>query len=391
MNSTKTIQTINLGDMLTDASIDRVMAIDAEWNIIAWNRTAEQLTGIKKEDITGKPLLEIFPDLAQDTEIMQALKYAMRGKRVFVPAKTGAFNRDTYENHFMPIEDEDGAILGAMNIMHDVAHRIKAERQLERLNDTLRKQFRQLQKANTELASFTSITGNDLKEPIKKVYTTLELIIKTDGPKLSDNSKAALRRMQSSINRVNLLLDDILALSTAAGFDQEFEQIDLNVVLQEALESLYGKITEKQARIETEQLPVVSGSRQMLQYLFSNLLSNALKFQPADNIPTIKIRVDIVTGNTVPEGVTGKEKNYVAVSFIDNGIGFDQSDAERIFNMFEKLHPRNVYGGSGIGLTLSQKIAEAHDGYIEAKSVKGKGSTFTCFLAMNRSALPADR
>jgi PAS domain S-box-containing protein len=386
MNNTKTIQTINLGDMLTDASIDRVMAIDTEWNIIAWNSTAEQITGIKKEDITGKPLLEIFPQLAQDTEIIQAVKYALRGKRVFVPAKTGAFNRDTYENHFMPIEDEDGAVLGVMNIMHDVAHRIKAERQLERLNDTLRKQFGQLQKANTELASFTSITGNDLKEPIKKIYTALELIIKTDGPKLSDNSKAALRRMQSSINRMNLLLDDILALSTAAGFDQDFEQIDLNIVLQEALEALHAKIAEKQARIETEQLPVITGSRQMLQYLFANLLSNSLKFQPADNIPVIKIRVDIVTGNTVPGRVTGKEKNYVAVSFIDNGIGFDQSDAERIFNMFEKLHPRNVYGGSGIGLTLSQKIAEAHDGFIEVKSEKGKGSAFTCILAISSPA-----
>ncbi|HVX52510.1 MAG TPA: ATP-binding protein [Chitinophagaceae bacterium] len=373
---------VSLAEMLNDCSIDRVLAIDKKWQIISWNKTAEYITGITKDALFNRNLLDMFPEIGLDGDLMKAIEDALKGFTCFVPSKPGAFNRHYYENHFIPLKDNDGEVFGVMNIMHDVAHRVKTERQLEKLNTTLTEQNRRLEKASAEMATFINITGNDLKEPVRKVYSSLEMIARNDGLRLSDPSRAALRRMQSSLNRINLLLDDMVTLAAANSFTAEFSDIDLNLVMDEALEIMRDKIEEKQARVQVAKLPVIPGSKQMLQYLFVNLLDNAIKFQPDDNIPVVAITVDYITGNTVPGTITGYEKRYVCIKFTDNGIGFTQTDADKIFGMFEKLNPRKKYGGSGIGLTISQKIAESHGGYIEAKGKENEGATLLCYLAL---------
>lgn len=372
----------SLAEMLNDCSIDRVSAIDNQWHIIAWNNTAECITGLKKETLLHRSLLEVFPEVALDAELLAAIRTAMQGITSFVGAKAGAFNRHHYENHFIPLKDSKGHVMGVMNIMHDVAHRVKAERKLEALNIKLTEQYRQLEKANNELVTFTGITGNELKNPIRKLYTSLELIMRTDGPQLSDSSKAALRRMQSSVSSMNFLLDDILALSKASSLSFDFAMVNLNTVLEDALVLLRDKISEKQARIEPDKLPVITGSKKMLEYLFVNLIDNALKFQPENHVPEIKISVEYL--NTGSQADEGAEKNYVCLHFKDNGIGFPESEADKAFTMFERLHSRRKYPGSGIGLTISRKIAEAHGGFIEARSRPGQGATFTCCLAMHQ-------
>ena len=363
-----------LASMLNDAILDRVMAMDRNLDIIAWNKPSENITGICKKDALGKNVMEIFPRLKQDEEIVRAIEMALDGKTSLLPARAGLFNRDHYENQFMPLIDGEGNVIGVMNLMHDVAHRIKAEKKLQKLNTALQQKYKQVEKLNADLSTFTSITGNELKEPIRKVYTSLEMLVKNDAARLSDSSKAGLRRMQASLNRINLLLDDILALSTVSHFSIDFTPVDLNIVLQETCKALRGKIEESQAVIDAEPLPVVNGSREMLYYLFYNLLDNALKFQEAGHIPQIKINAAFKTA--------ADETEYHCISVIDNGIGFDQADAERIFNMFERLHERKRFHGSGIGLTICRKIAEAHGGYIEVQSEPGKGSIFHCCLSM---------
>jgi len=262
-----------------------------------------------------------------------------------------------------------------MNIMRDVAHRIKAEKQLEDLNHALHQKYEQLEKANDELSTFTSITGSELKMPIKHIYTSLEIILTKDGPKLSDSSRAGLRRMQASLNRINLLLDDILALSSVNSLTHEFSVVDLNTVLEKSLKQLQRKINEHQATVNTTSLPAIYGSATMLEILFHNIIDNSLKFQAPENIPFISI-----TSYKVPPGNI-QEKEFLCIQFSDNGIGFPQSDAKKIFEMFHRLNQRKEFAGSGIGLTISQKIAQAHEGYIEAESKPGEGTIIRCFLS----------
>ena len=369
-----------LSDMLNDSSIDRVMAIDQEWRIIAWNKTAAIISGIEKSEVIGQPLLDIFPQLAKDKEIMNAIFHAFSGRKSFVPANDKLFNRRHYENHFIPLMDEDGAVMGVMNIMHDVAHRIKAEQELQRLHDELAKKYQQLEKASSDLSMLTYTTSNNLKQPVRLLYTSLEQLVRTDGPVISNSGKAKLRKMQSSLNRINLLLDDILAFSQINSFVQAGETINLQKVLEDVLthEKLAIKIKEKNAQICADILPSLSGHQAMLEFLFFHLIDNGLKFQEPNNTPSIYIKSDEAETSN-PAANDAKGRKFIRLIFSDNGIGFNEQDKDRIFIMFEKLHP-DRFRGSGLGLAICKKIMDAHDGFITVESEPGKGTTFYCYF-----------
>lgn len=370
----------NLFEMLTDSSIDRVMAIDDQWHVIAWNKTASQVTGIEKEDIVGKHYLELFPQLQHDRDMLEAIEFAMRGKKTFLPARTGLFNRQYYENHFIPLKDDDGQVKGVMNIMHDVAHREKAEHKLQQLNEALAHKYRQLETASTEMATFTYITTNEIKEPLRHVYTAFELLMKSEGNVLSNGGKANLRRIQASLNRMNLMLDDISALSQINSFNQERTIVELDEIFKHTLLKLQNKITEKEAVVTADALPVIPGYKDMLRTLFYNLIDNSLKFQETGNQPKINISSRLVPAEELPAGFRKTNKTMVLLSFTDNGIGFDPQYASRIFIMFEKLHPKGQYHGSGMGLAIARKIIDAHDGFIRATAQPGAGASFECYL-----------
>lgn len=369
----------SVAGMLNDSSIDRVMAIDLNWNIIAWNKTSELISGINKKNVLGKNLLDSFPQIISDKEMLEAITMAFEGKKSFLPSNLSSFNRQYSENHFIPLRDNNKNVIGVMNIMHDVAHRIKVEKQLQKLNKALEKKYQQLEKANNELATFTYITSRDIKEPLKHVYTSLELLIKKEGPSLSNMSKGNLRRMQGSLNKMNLLLDDILAVSSISSNAEQLTVVDLDKVLQDVTAILQNKLNENRAVIEAVKLPSIRGYKNMLNYLFLNLIDNALKFQPDNGMPRIMIYSKVVNYGQIEKKDLAHEKEYLKVSFKDNGIGFDPSDSEKIFRMFERLHDRK-YHGSGIGLTVSKKIIEAHDGFIETESIVGNGSIFHCYF-----------
>ena len=371
-------------EMLIDSSIDRVMAIDLNWNIIAWNHTSEMISGVSKKNIIGKNLTELFPQILDDPEMMAAIEMAYKGRKSFLSSLTNSFNRHYTENHFIPLKNKQGNIIGVMNIIHDVAHRIKVEKQLQKLNTALEKKYNQLEKATNELGTFVYITSRDIKEPLKHVYTSLELLIKKEGATLSNLSKGNLRRMQGSLNKMNLLIDDITAVSSISTRSEQLSEVDLDEILSETTAILRNKINEKKAVIDAVTLPVLAGYKNMLEYLFLHIIDNALKFQDEITTPQVIINCVVVTGGDADEKkelLQGRE--YLKISFQDNGIGFRQEDSERIFNLFEKLNDRQ-YHGSGVGLTISKKIIEAHDGFIEAISSPGSGAIFNCYFPIEQ-------
>ena len=366
----------SLAELLNDFSIDAIIAIDPGSKVIAWNRTAAIVYGHSKKQVLGKSLSQVIPGIELDAETIKAIDQALKGHKTFVPASTLYAHRKHRENHYIPLNDNDGNIIGVMNIVHDVAHRIKAEQQLQYLNDELEKRYRQLKSTSDELASFTFITSNKIKEPIRHIYTGVEHLIKAEAGRLTDSGKATFRRMQSSLNRMDLLLDDILSLAQISILQNPDADVDVNAIVKEVTAEIETK-ADRRIKIIVEDLCVIKGHKNYLHLLFYNLLDNAVKFNKSHE-PEVKVSCEKILLDE-PIGVLLPGIEYYKITIADNGIGFDMTDAERIFGMFEKLHDKG-YKGSGVGLTLAKKIMEAHNGFITVESTPGVGSSFDCFF-----------
>jgi signal transduction histidine kinase len=181
---------------------------------------------------------------------------------------------------------------------------------------------------------------------------------------------------------MRLLIDDLLQYSLVNHRHAEIEEVDLNRKLTLVLEDLEVQVQEKHAQIKVGALPTVNGYRRQLQQMFQNLISNALKYNKPGEVPVISISSRQVSGVdsglNVPSGLWNDQ--FYLIEVTDNGIGFDQNDADRIFNMFTRLHGKYEYSGTGVGLSIVKKVVENHNGYIKAVSAPGKGATFSILL-----------
>lgn len=367
--------------MLIDRSIDAIIALNKDYKVIAWNNTASVIYGIAKEDAIDKFIFDIIPDLCEDQETINAIRQASFGKSSFVPASKHFAYRKHVENHYIPLEDDSEKMVGVMNIGHDVAHRIKAEQKLQRLNDELEIRLRQLEVTADELATFTYMSSNKIKDPIRHLYTGIEHLIKTEAQNLSNSGRATFRRMQSSLSRMDLLLDDILSLSQISILQKADDAVNLDELVKEAEEIIKSK-TDKTVHFETHHLGSIKGNKTYLQLLLLNLFGNAVKFNQKNEV-CIKVNcANVFLNDEMHEAYA--EVEYYKLTIEDNGIGIEENDRERIFRMFERLHDKE-YKGSGIGLTIVQKIMNAHGGFVQVESVPGGGSAFSCFFPVQKN------
>lgn len=246
----------------------------------------------------------------------------------------------------------------------------------------LEKLVEDLKRSNANLEEFAHAASHDLKEPIRKIRVFSGSLEDSLGSRLNEQERRIFERMINATERMTLLVDDLLAYSHISTTPIEQESVDLNKKIRLVLSDLELQIGEKNAVITIEQLPVVQGYRRQLQQLFQNLIGNALKYSKTGIAPKIIIRESTITGNAIPmnlpEEYTGKEYHLIEVE--DNGIGFEQQYAERIFQMFQRLWGKTEYSGTGIGLSIARKVVENHKGYIWAKSEPGNGATF--FVAL---------
>ena len=188
---------------------------------------------------------------------------------------------------------------------------------------------------------------------------------------LKEAELRSFHRIENASKRMGNLIDDLLLYSHVSHKPFEKESIDLNQKVQNVLQDLELDIEEKKAVIHVSELPVVNGYRRQLQQMFQNLISNALKYSKPGEPPQIEITA---------EEVTRSHKPYHRIAIKDNGIGFEQQYSEKIFQMFTRLHGKNAYGGTGVGLSIVKKVVENHDGFIEVESVVNKGSVFEIYL-----------
>ena len=260
------------------------------------------------------------------------------------------------------------------------AELIIANKELAFQNEEKEKRAAELIIANKELLAFTYISSHDLQEPLRKIQTFVTIILENENKNLSEKGKFNFQRMQLAAGRMQQLIDDLLAFSRINTTDHKFEKTDLNFIIEEVKNELRDNIQEKHATIEATAICPVNIIPFQFRQLMYNLISNALKFSKPDMPSRIIIKSSMVKGSELDNNNFSPEKNYCHITVKDNGIGFEPHFSERIFGVFQKLHSKEVYEGTGIGLAIVKKIVENHKGVITATSELNKGATFDIYI-----------
>jgi|GEM_PF-49393 Bacteriophytochrome (light-regulated signal transduction histidine kinase) len=239
---------------------------------------------------------------------------------------------------------------------------------------------RELEATNNDLQQFASVAWHDLKEPLRKIRTFSSII--NGRFKMEEEARLYFDKIDQSSERMNLLIEDLLNFSKLSS-PAAFSNTDLNNILQEVLSDLELIIYETNAEISSTSLPRIDVYPGLLRQAFQNLVSNSLKFSQPGKPPQIRITHEF-TDECSFESPAVNNGPYVRLRFTDNGIGFDQKYADRIFLMFQRLHPKDEYEGTGIGLTIVKKIVEKHHGIIKAASCNGQGAQFVMVLPVKQ-------
>jgi light-regulated signal transduction histidine kinase (bacteriophytochrome) len=241
---------------------------------------------------------------------------------------------------------------------------------------------KELKRSNANLEEFAYAASHDLKEPIRKIHFFADRLQSHLTEKLDEQAIRYFEKLQTGANRMSTLIDDLLMYSHINRGASHLESVDLGHVLSLVEEDLELAIKDKEGEIHIGQLPTITGHKRQLQQLFENLVGNSLKYSQPGVPPNILINSSIIKGKeiSIPLSIEDGEKNYHLIEVRDNGIGFQQEDAERIFNVFTRLHGNAEYKGTGVGLSIARKVVENHKGFISAESTPGAGATFRIFL-----------
>jgi len=252
----------------------------------------------------------------------------------------------------------------------------------ERIGE-LKRANRELEDMNKKLSSFAYISSHDLQEPLRKIQTFGSLILENEAANLSESGKKNFARMQHAADKMTRLIRDLLDYSRANITDDDFEPVDIQSLLQDIAADFADLLYEKNAVLLIGDMPTVSGVPFQLRQLFNNLISNALKFAKEDTPPVVSITSATVKGSTIDNLKASPEATYAHISVTDNGIGFSPEHASRIFEVFERLHGKTEYEGTGIGLAICMRIAENHRAIMNATSEPGNGATFNIYFPVS--------
>jgi len=241
-------------------------------------------------------------------------------------------------------------------------------------------ELEQLRKQSKELDSFSSIASHDLKEPLRKIMLFSKLVIDAEIENVSETSARYLERIAVSADRLQHLIDDLIAYSRIGTEKIKFTKTNLNQILTAAKSELKESIKAKNVEIIADELPTILALKSQMAQLLTNLLSNSIKYSKAGEIPKISINCEKATADALSKFNAQLGLSYYKIVISDNGIGFPNEFSEVVFEPFKKLHGKDDYAGTGIGLAICKKIVENHNGFISAQSELGKGTVFFVFL-----------
>ena len=274
----------------------------------------------------------------------------------------------------VPLRDATGRVSGLAGINLDITERMRAEEALRDSDEKLRQFAAQLERSNRELQDFAYVASHDLQEPLRKIVVFGERLKEKNSAALGPEALDYLERMQKAAVRMQTLINDLLTFSRVTTKAHPFAPVNLAEIASEVVNDLEGRIELVKGRVELGTLPVIDAEALQMRQVLQNLIGNALKFRRPEEPPVVKVEAQIIPDPGAPE------KKLCRLTVSDNCIGFDEKYLDRIFNVFQRLHTRNEYEGTGMGLAIVRKIALYHGGDITAKSKPRQGATFILTL-----------
>ena len=270
----------------------------------------------------------------------------------------------------LAVRDESGEAYRMAGSLTDITDRKLA-------SETLARQAEELARSNTELEQFAYVASHDLQEPLRKIQAFGDRLNSKFASNLDERGRDYLARMQAAAKRMQTLIQDLLKLSRVTSQAQPFITVNLSEIVDGVLTDLEIRIQETNATLDVGALPTLRADPSQMRQLFQNTIGNALKFARPDQPPVVTVSSKRCQAKALQTGV---KQDVYQISISDNGIGFDEKYCDRIFDIFQRLHGRNEYEGSGIGLAVCTKIVERHGGSISACSQPGQGATFIVTL-----------
>lgn len=363
-----------------DSSVELIATFDKNLNYTSVNSNVEESFGKSREFIIGKNVKDIFPTI-NSTEHIVSFKKALRGETVQISDSRSILHSEKYyESFFIPLIIQ-GNIEGVMLMGRDITDIKSASETLKKTYGELEQKNLALTQSNAELASFTYIASHDLQEPLRKIQTFCNRILDKEVD-LSPGIHDYFSRIVSAATRMQNLITALLNYSRINSAEEAYITTDLNILLDDVKTNLSEFLEENNVTIESGVLPTLKIVPHQISQLFINIIVNASKYKKSGVNPHVVISADISPATVIGAEGALLNKKYWKISISDNGIGFEQQYAEKIFELFQRLHTKQQYEGTGIGLAICKKIIQNHRGFIKAEGQPGIGARFNIYLPL---------
>jgi PAS domain S-box-containing protein len=360
-----------------------IILLDPQGNIQNWNKGAERIKGYSASDILGKNISIFYTEEDQKTNLpIQILEKAKTlGKAEYEGWRLGKGGKLFWGSiSLTALKDKEQKLLGFSKVTRDLTEKKIADDNLRKQAEILVQKNADLEKLNKELQSFAYVASHDLQEPLRKIQFFGNLIVQKEADNLSQTGKDHFRRMQEASKRMQALIEDLLSFSRTNDAERVFEKLDIKKIVNEVIYEMREAINEKEAKVIVGEMMAVEIIPFQFRQLMQNLISNALKFSNKEVAPKIEVFASPVKESEIPSSLPTKNIEYIKLTVKDNGIGFEPEYKERIFDIFQRLHGKHEYKGTGIGLAICKKIVENHNGLILAEGIPGDGASFIVYL-----------